>query len=392
MTVRHVTLLPEPLSPTSPTNSPRRSVNETSSTARTTPPSVRMNVCKPSTRRISSAATSDTASASLICTQQVGQAVADEAEPDTDDDDRDPRQRREPPGAEDVVLPVGDHRPPLRRRRLRAEPEEPERRAEEDVPDGVDHREDQYERDDVRKDVPQHHAAVPVAERLRREDVLPTLREHRVPARDARVADPAREPDRDEHVEDARPQHRDDRDHQDEEREREEEVDDAHDHRVDPTADVPREEADRGPDDQRHARGPEGDQQVDAPAVEDAREHVAPELVGAQWVTGGERRGERVERVEGVRVVRRQQRRRERRHDHDPEDRAPRDQRRVADEPPAPPARTRLEALEQQCAGIHRRVHSATTRGSSDACTTSVTRLIATTRNARTSVTPCTTG
>src|SRR3954454_320557 len=105
ISVRHVTLLPEPLSPTSPRISPRRSVNETSSTARTTPPSVRMNVCRPSTRRVSSGATSVTASASVIGTQEVGEAVADQADPDAYDDDRDAVQCRQPPGAEDVVLP-----------------------------------------------------------------------------------------------------------------------------------------------------------------------------------------------------------------------------------------------------------------------------------------------
>src|SRR3954452_24769870 len=145
MSVRHVTLLPEPLSPTSPRISPRRRVNETSSTARTTPPSVRMNVCRPSTRRISSGATSLTATASVIGPQEIGQAVADEAEPDADDHDRDAGQGRQPPRAEDVVLPVGDHCAPLRRRRLRTETEEPERRAKKDVPDGVHHREDQDE-------------------------------------------------------------------------------------------------------------------------------------------------------------------------------------------------------------------------------------------------------
>src|SRR3954453_20700969 len=132
MSVRHVTLLPEPLSPTTPRISPRRNVNETSSTARTTPPSVRMNVCSPVTRRISSVATAT--AASDIAAQEVREAVADQAEGDADDHDRDARQRRQPPRAQDVVLAVGDHRAQLRGRWLRAEPEKAERGAEQHVP------------------------------------------------------------------------------------------------------------------------------------------------------------------------------------------------------------------------------------------------------------------
>src|SRR5262245_50255882 len=140
ISVRHVTLLPQPLSPTSPRISPVRSENDTSSTARTTAPSVSMYVWRPETRRISSAT-------SVTRPEEVGEAVAGQAEPDPDEDDGDSGQGREPPGREDVALPVGDHHTPLRRGRLRAEAEEAERRAEEDVPHGVDHREDDHERD-----------------------------------------------------------------------------------------------------------------------------------------------------------------------------------------------------------------------------------------------------
>src|SRR5262249_26137792 len=83
MSVRHVTLLPQPLSPTRPRISPARSENETSSTARTTAPSASMYVWRPDTRRISSAATSVTGA------KEVGEAVADEAEADAHEDDGD---------------------------------------------------------------------------------------------------------------------------------------------------------------------------------------------------------------------------------------------------------------------------------------------------------------
>src|SRR5438046_5383006 len=120
---------------------------------------------------------SSTTRTSLTGTQEVGEAVAEQREADPDEDDRDPGQGRQPPGGEDVVLPVGDHHAPLRRRRLGAETEEAESRAEKDVLYSVDHREDDHERDGVRQDVSEHHASVRVAERLRCEDVLLTLRD-----------------------------------------------------------------------------------------------------------------------------------------------------------------------------------------------------------------------
>ena len=52
------------------------------------------------------------------------QAVADQAEPDPDGDDHESRHRRDPPGVQEVVLAVGDHRTPLGGRWLDTEAEE----------------------------------------------------------------------------------------------------------------------------------------------------------------------------------------------------------------------------------------------------------------------------
>src|SRR5262249_55521015 len=101
---------------------------------------------------------------------------------------------------------------------------------------------------------------------------------------------------------------------------------------------------------------------------------------------------ERAQRIDGVRGVVREQRRPEAQDDNETEDRAADDQRRAAAQPALTAPRPRLEVLEQQRAGVHGGAHSRTTRGSSDACTTSVMTSTATTRNAKISVTPCTTG
>ena len=236
-----------------------------------------------------------------------------------------------------------------------------------------------------------HHPSSAVAECPRGEDVLLPLRDERVPARDARVRDPAREPDRDEHVEDARPEHGDDRDHEHEEREREEEIDDPHHRRVDPAAEVAGAETDRRSDQERHAGRAEGDQQVDAAAVEDSREDVAPERVGAEHVSGRERRRERTQRVDLVRVVAREQRRPDGGDDHEHEHRTTGDECSSAAEDAAAAVRAPLEHVEECDRGTDD-AHSAATRGSSDAWTTSVSRLIRTTKKARTRVVPWTTG
>src|SRR4051794_3458591 len=259
------------------------------STARTTPSSVPMYVWRSVTSRTFStavSATGATAATSVTGPEDVREAIADEAERDADDHDRDAGEGSEPPLRKDVVLPIRDHHAPLGRGRLGAEAEEAECCAEQDVSDRIDHCEDDHEGKDIRKDVAHHHPSSAVAECPRGQNVLLPFRDERVPARDPGVGDPARQPDRDEHVEDARPEHRDDRDHEHEEREREEEIDDTHHRRVDPAAEVAGEETDRGADDERHARRTEGDQQVDAAAVEDSREDVAPEGVGAEHMSG----------------------------------------------------------------------------------------------------------
>ena len=78
----------------------------------------------------------------------------------------------DPPGGEQHLLALGDHRAPLGRRRRDAEAEVGERRQQEDVEHDVGHREDDVGADHVRQRVAEDDPRRRVAERLRREDEL----------------------------------------------------------------------------------------------------------------------------------------------------------------------------------------------------------------------------
>src|SRR6266481_1504661 len=61
-----------------------------------------------------------------------GEAVADQAEGDANDQQREAGKRRHPPCEQEELAPFGDHRAPLRCGRLGTEPEEAQGRAGED--------------------------------------------------------------------------------------------------------------------------------------------------------------------------------------------------------------------------------------------------------------------
>ena len=80
----------------------------------------------------------------------------------------------------------------------------------------------------------------------------------------------------------ARPQHRDDADGQQHDREGEEHVHHAHDDAVRPAAVIGRDEAEGAAHEERRADRGRGDGQRRAPAIEDARQDIAAELVRAE--------------------------------------------------------------------------------------------------------------
>src|SRR5919202_897584 len=137
-----VTLFPQPDSPTMPSVSPGPISNEIPFTACTVPPPVQKWTRRSSTLSNGSLCTADGApaeeperlplaeppdAAAELRVERLPQAVADEVEAEDGDHDRDPRDDGEERRRLEVVVHVGEHRPPLRRGRvLWAEPEEAE--------------------------------------------------------------------------------------------------------------------------------------------------------------------------------------------------------------------------------------------------------------------------
>src|SRR5436853_2984794 len=143
-----VTLFPQPDSPTIPSVSPGAMSKEIPLTACTVPRRVQKRTYKSSTERSAVLSTG-----SELGIERLAQAVPDQVEPEHGHDDRDPGNDGEERSDVEVAVHVGEHRPPLRGRRvLRTEAEKPEAG---DVDDRGRHRErslDDHGRDRVRED------------------------------------------------------------------------------------------------------------------------------------------------------------------------------------------------------------------------------------------------
>src|SRR5262245_34852804 len=134
--LRHVMLLPEPDSPTSPSVSPSARLNDTPSTARITPQRVTMCVRRSRTSTAGGAAVgvvrlvllatgAPRAGTSLagragselaeLRVEGVPEPVTEEVERKDDQQDGEPGEAGHPPGAGHELAPLGDHRAPGRR-------------------------------------------------------------------------------------------------------------------------------------------------------------------------------------------------------------------------------------------------------------------------------------
>src|ERR1700736_5178881 len=128
ITLRAVTDLPLPDSPTMPRVSPALISKETPSTAFTLPALVAKTVCRSCT---SSSASVIFGRASLVRLQpgveSVADRVAEQVRGQHRDEDGDAREIDQPRGVEEVALGVGQHVAPARGRRLDAQAQEVER-------------------------------------------------------------------------------------------------------------------------------------------------------------------------------------------------------------------------------------------------------------------------
>ena len=152
--------------------------------------------------------------------------------------------------------------------------------------------------------------------------------------------------DRDRRARRMRAEHGDDADRQQHHREGEEHVHEAHDDAVEPAAVVGGEKTERAAGDERDADRERAGGKRRAVAVEDAREHVAAELVGAEPVKRA-RPSQAPRHALRHRIVRRKP------------GRCDRDQRSAAITNAAAKARRRLLRQERHCSGPHPRIDDA---------------------------------
>src|SRR5262245_48396592 len=99
--------------------------------------------------------------------ERIPQSITEEIDAQNGDENRQPRESREPPGGRDVDAAIGEHSAPRRGGRLDAEPQERERRFDHDHARHVEGGDDEPGREGVRQDVPHEDAAVAATEGVR---------------------------------------------------------------------------------------------------------------------------------------------------------------------------------------------------------------------------------
>ena len=113
-------------------------------------------------------------------------------------------------------------------------------------------------------------------------DVLELPRPQRLAAREARVADPANHGEGEHDVDEARSEHRHDRDGEQQARKRQQRIDHAADDIVHAPSEVSRNRADDGSDGSRDTDHDHADEEGNPGAAENARQDVPAELVQAE--------------------------------------------------------------------------------------------------------------
>ena len=147
---------------------------------------------------------------------------------------------------------------------------------------GLHRANDDQRRQAVRQDVAEHDPCVAQSEATRRFDVLLLALDQRRTADRARIVGPLHRNERDDDLVDALAEDRDQHQRDQDRWKGKLKVDDTHDDRLDPPADVGREQPDAGPDHHRQKAGEHTDRERDPEPVEDGAVQVAPGAVGAQ--------------------------------------------------------------------------------------------------------------
>ena len=122
--------------------------------------------------------------------EQVGDAVAEQDEGEPGVHAGEAGHGRHPPAVRQELPALGDHHPPLGRRRAHAQSQEAQRRRGEDDQDDVRGEEDDRRRDGVGQDVAQEDAPAAEPQRPRGGDVLEVLLAQHLAAHQPRVRAP----------------------------------------------------------------------------------------------------------------------------------------------------------------------------------------------------------
>src|SRR5207302_4950066 len=120
----------------------------------------------------------------------IAQPVADQVDPEDQEEDGESRKKREPPAGCDVVAPLVQHGAPARRRRRDAQPEEAQRGLGDDRARHREGRDDGDGREHVGQDVAPEEIAVGRAERAGGLDELSLAQRERLAPHDSRVGNP----------------------------------------------------------------------------------------------------------------------------------------------------------------------------------------------------------
>ena len=247
--------------------------------------------------------------------EHVAQPVSQKIEAEADDEDGDAGNGRDPPLVEDHVAAGRDHGAPFRRGRLRAEAEEAEACRGEDDACHVERQAHDDRGQAQRHDVPEQDA--PGGSALQHDGLneIALGDGDRFGARDAGIGRPGGERNGDHRVLDAGAKRCREGQRQHQAREGEEDIGDAHQHRIDPAAEVARERADREADGGHHHRHQQHDGERHPRAIEGAGIDVAAKFIGAEPVFGRRRRQPVGEILRDGRNAARQQRREDRHED-----------------------------------------------------------------------------
>jgi hypothetical protein len=149
-----------------------------------------------------------------------------------------------------------------------------------------------------------------------------------------RVPGPPQRRDRQHRVDETRRQHRGDRERHHQRRDGERDIGQAHDDDLGPAAEIAGDEPESRAERDRGAKDDRGQQERDAIAEQHPGENVAPDIVGAEPVSGGRRQvtGAEIDHRANMVRIGRDQRREERRGEDDDHDRRTDHRRRIAAE------------------------------------------------------------